>query len=84
MLEAPKWGQVLFICQRINIVKAFTEGAYILGRVWAFGHELGAEFVEINLLSVFAYLYPGLKLLRNGGFVFTEIVLRFGDVSVWP
>lgn len=64
---------------------AFTEGSYILGRVWTFGHEVGAEVVEINFLSVFAWLYSDLKpLLRNVGFVFTETVLRFGDVNVWP
>lgn len=55
-----------------------------MGRVWAFGHEVGAEFVEINFLSIFAWLYSDLKpLLRNVGFVFTETVLRFGDVNVW-
>lgn len=68
-----------------NKLKAFIEGSYILDRVWAFVYEVDAEFVVINFLSVFACLCSDLKpWLRNAGFVFTEMVLRFGDVSVWP
>lgn len=64
---------------KLNIIKAFTEGSHVWGRVWAFGHEVGAEFVEISFLSVFACLSSNLKpLLKNIEFVFTETFSGLG------
>lgn len=54
-----------------------------MGRVWAFGHGVGAKLVEINFLSLFACLYSDLKpSLRNVVLVLAETVLRFGDVGL--
>lgn len=53
-----------------------------MGRVWAFGHEVGAKLAEINL-SLFACLYSDLKpSLRNVVLVLAETVLRFEDVGL--
>lgn len=77
-LEAPKWGQVLFISENnLNIVKTLTEGSHVRGGIWAFGHKVGR--VGGDQFLMYFPLYSNIKpLLRNVVFVFTEIILGLG------
>lgn len=80
MYEAPKWDadSVHLPKSKLNTIKAFTERSYILHRVWAFGQEVGAEFVGGICLPLFRFQ----TIVECTYGLFLQKLLRFGDIGM--